>query len=306
MRDLTDTAGVPLKMDSEKKNGLIRNHFGWRNDGRKVDEMEEERERYSGLTSISQEKIEELVRKALARTSNRSAPGPDGIRYKLIKHVLNLKLGSELIREVAENLIKGRIPKAWEYSKVVMIPKPGNDHSKTKGWPPINLINCISKLGEKVVADRLQESGLLHRHQFGSVKGRSATEVALRVVTRAQRCMAAEGAVGWNFWDMKGGFQNVREEDVIRELEKSEEGKKWIPWVKDFFRAREFELEWDGKTRGKGKMNIRGPQGSPLSLVIFLIWMAPIITKMEETLKAKWPSFDLELPSYVDDLNLGV
>jgi len=88
-----------------------------------------------------------------------------------------------------------------------------------------------------VVADRLQESGLLHRYQFGSVKGRSATEAALRVVTRAQRCMAAEGAVGWNFWDVKGGFQNVREEDVIRELEKSEEGKKWIPWVKEFFRA---------------------------------------------------------------------
>jgi len=40
--------------------------------------------------------------------------------------------------------------------------------------------------------------------------------------------------------------------------------------------------------------------------VIFLIWMAPIITKMEEALKNRWPTFDLELPSYVDDLHLGV
>jgi len=31
--------------------------------------------------------------------------------------------------------------------------------------------------------------------------------------------------------------------------------------------------------------------------------MAPIITKMEEALKNRWPAFDLELPSYVDDLN---
>ena len=110
MEDLTDTTGVPLKTDSEKKNGLIRDHFGWRNDSRKVDETEEERERYSG-TSIDQEKMEELVMKALAGTSNRSAPGLDGIGYKLIKRVLDLKLGSELIREVAENLIKERIPK---------------------------------------------------------------------------------------------------------------------------------------------------------------------------------------------------
>jgi len=285
MGDLIDTAGVPLKIDNEKKNGLIRDHFGWRNEGRTVDEIEEERERYSRLTGINQEKMEELVRKALAGMSNKSAPGSDGIGYKLIKRVLDLKLGSELIREVVENLINRRIPKKWQHSKVVMIPKPGKDYSKTKGWRPINLFNCIGILGEKVVADRPQESGLLHRHQFGSVKGRSATEAVLRVVTRAQRCMAVEGAVGWNFWDVKGGFQNVREEDVIRELEKSEEGKKWIPWVKEFFQAREFELEWDRKVGGKGKMNIGAPLRSPLSLVIFLIWMAPIITKIEEALK---------------------
>jgi len=67
-----------------------------------------------------------------------------------------------------------------------MIPNPGKDYSKMKAWRPINLINWINKLYEKVVADRLQESGLLHRHQFGSVKGRSAMEAVLRVVTRAQ------------------------------------------------------------------------------------------------------------------------
>jgi len=111
MRDLTDTMGVPLKTDNEKKNGLIIDHFGWRNEGRKVDEIEEERERYPGLTSISQEKMEELVRKDLVGTSNKSAPGLDSIGYKLIKRVLDIEFRRELIREVAENLINGKIPK---------------------------------------------------------------------------------------------------------------------------------------------------------------------------------------------------
>jgi len=104
-----------------------------------------------------------------------------------------------------------------------MIPKPGKDHKSTKGWRPINLINCIGKLEEKVVAERLQEARLFHRYQFGSGKGRSAVEAALRVITRAQRCMGSRGAVGWAFWDVKGGFQSAREEDVLRQLEKSEE-----------------------------------------------------------------------------------
>jgi len=48
-------------------------------------------------------------------------------------------------REVAKNLINGTIWKEWQHSKVVMILKPASNHSKTKGWRSINLINCISK-----------------------------------------------------------------------------------------------------------------------------------------------------------------
>ena len=58
------------------------------------------------------------------------------------------------------------------------------------------------------------------------MKGRSAPEAALRTVTKAQRCLAKAGAVGWGFWNVTEGFQNFREEDVIKELEKSDEGRK--------------------------------------------------------------------------------
>ena len=71
-----------------------------------------------------------------------------------------------LLEEVARNLIKGTIPREWQNSKVVMIPKPRKDHEKTKEWRPINLINCIGKLWENVVADVLQGCSLLYKHQF--------------------------------------------------------------------------------------------------------------------------------------------
>jgi len=244
------------------------------------------------------------VRKVLSGTSNSSVLGPDGIGYRLIKMVIGTKLGDELIKEMVENLARGRIPVEWQNSKVVIIPKPGKDHNKTKGWRPINLINCIGKLGEKVVANRLQESGLLHSHQFGSVKRRSPTEAALRVVTKAQRCMARGGAVGWGLWDVKRGFQNVREEDVITELKKSEEGRKWIPWYREFFRAREFEMEWDGRVQGRRRTNIGAPQGSLVLPVLFLIWIAPIIAEIETALEVKFVGkrAEIEIPSYIDDL----
>ena len=65
------------------------------------------------------------------------------------------------------------------------------------------------------------------------------------------------------------------------------------------------ELEWDGKTRGKSKTNLVAPQGSPLSTIILLIWMAPIIKKMEIVIKEIAP-YDNKLLLYVDDLHINI
>ena len=54
--------------------------------------------------------VEELagkVREALWGTSNRSAPGPDGISYRFIKLVLDTKLGEEMVGE-SSKVAKGR------------------------------------------------------------------------------------------------------------------------------------------------------------------------------------------------------
>ena len=163
---------------------------------------------------------------ALSRTSNTPAPGPDGISYKIIKWANKSVLGEYLIDEVVDNIMEGKIPKEWENSKVVFIPKPNRDLALLKACRPITLINCIGKLGEKVEADELQQVGLLYRHQFGSVKGRSAIDAVFREVTRVQRCLSAGGKAGWGLWEVKGGFQNVKKDMVLRKLQETQEGKR--------------------------------------------------------------------------------
>ena len=90
--------------------------------------------------------------------------------------------------QATQQLAAGTAPRVWQESKVMFIPKPGKDHTQLKAWRPITLINCIGKLGEKVVAEELQQANLVHRHQFGSVKSRSAIDAVFREVTRVQRC----------------------------------------------------------------------------------------------------------------------
>ena len=53
---------------------------------------------------MSREELEHSVRKALGGTKNGSAPGPDGISYRLIKAVKDTRLGRELMEEIVDSL----------------------------------------------------------------------------------------------------------------------------------------------------------------------------------------------------------
>ena len=123
-------------------------------------------------------------------------------------------LGLEGIDNGHCNIVEGR--KEWQLSGVVFIPKANKDHKAAKGWRHINLINCIGKLAEKVVADELQK-GLVHKGQYESIKGRSALEAMTRALARAaQRTLATGGKVLWVMEDVKEGFNNVLGQEVFR------------------------------------------------------------------------------------------
>lgn len=76
---------------------------------------------------------------------------------------------------------------------------------------------------------------------------------------------------------------------------------QWSGYLKAFFRAREFTIEWNGVVGGKGMTNVGMLQGSPLSPVVFLIFMAPILEAMEGRIREA-TKLEVELPSYVDNI----
>lgn len=58
-------------------------------------------------------------------------------------------------------------------------------------------------------------------------------------------------------------------------------------------------------TRGGGKTNLIAQQGSILSPILFLIWIVPIIRKMEIAIREVIPC-DNELLSYVHNLRVNI
>ena len=82
--------------------------------------------------------------------------------------------------------------------------------------------------------------------------------------------------------------------------------RRLCEWVSQFVAGRTFEVSWDGKVSGVGSSAKGVSQGSPLSLVLFLVRMAPILREMERRVVEEVPGVEVEFPSYIDDLHCGL
>ena len=53
--------------------------------------------------------------------------------------------------------------------------------------------------------------------------------------------------------DVKGGFNNIIGQEMLNCVAKSDK-RGWCRWLVDFFRLQNFDVEWDGKVRGRGSI----------------------------------------------------
>jgi len=107
--------------------------------------------------------------------------------------------------------------------EMVMIPKPGRDTWKVKGWRPIFLLNTVSKLADKLVRR----------------KGRRAIDSVMDELRRE-----SDGEVyGRN---IKSAFNSL-DRDILYEIGSQYEDLR--EWVDYFLRPRTFNNKVDGKLR---------------------------------------------------------
>ena len=87
------------------------------------------------------------------------------------------------------------------------------------------------------------------------------------------------------FWDVKGCVQNVQSAEVLARLAGC--GPLWCgrSWLERFMSPRELEVAWDGSVRGRGVTDKGVAQGSPLSPVLFLVFIALILEEIERRVK---------------------
>jgi len=160
----------------------------------------------------------------------------------------------------------------WRGMTMVMIPKPGKDHSKVKGWRPIVLLNSVGKLADKVVAQILgKKEELFHERAFTGRKGRGAIDSVMLMDELRKK-------VGGEVYgrDIKSAFNSLDREMVRKILTGHDDLREYVD---HFLRPRKFEVRVNGRRIGEGTMVGGTPQGPPLSPARFTVYMSAMVWK---------------------------
>jgi hypothetical protein len=199
----------------------------------------------------------------------------------------------------------GWFPPRFKVAKTVVLQKPGKPpaaYQTPAGYRPIALLPTISKVIEAVVAKRVAEAaeanGLLPEEQMGNRAHRS-TELAIRlVVAQVQEAWRQRAAASLLQLDISGAFDTVNHPRLLATLRDFGFPRWLVLWTKAWLADRSAILCFDGKATEPIPVTAGVPQGSPLSPVLFLLY----ISTLYRVLKERHPH--LGLVGFADDTNL--
>ena len=100
--------------------------------------------------------------------------------------------------------------------------KPSGDETSPKGYHPISLISCISKVLERIVTDRvtsfLESRHLLSEGQFGFRKGRSTEDALWHLVTVVSVDLQQRQRLVLVSLDVQSDYDRVWHAGLLRKL----------------------------------------------------------------------------------------
>jgi len=237
---------------------------------------------------------------ALSKCSPTSAPGPDGIPYSIWKQVN--KINPTILRHILAPLVLlGYHPTSVKSSNRVVLDKLGKPfYESPSSFRIIVLIRTVSKILERIIAACLLAAarlkGLLHPNQCGSLPGLSTYDAYLTLTNDVRTLQRPRLKVSSLFLDIKAGFDNVDNKTLAPILREGGIPPYLVSWVSSFLGERSCTLIFQGVPGTPAPVNVGAPQGSPISPLLFLLYVALLHCGIPRGL----------MISYVDDFALTV
>ena len=119
-------------------------------------------------------------------------------------------------------------------------------------------------------------SSLLHPNQCGLLLGLCTTNAVATLTHEIRTLQRPRRKVSTLFLDIKAGFDNVNANKLRAQLLKHETPSYMVDWISYFLAERTYTLVFQGSPKTPAPVLVGTHQGSPISPLLFLIYVAPL------------------------------
>ncbi|CAK9795846.1 Probable RNA-directed DNA polymerase from transposon X-element [Anthophora plagiata] len=236
--------------------------------------------------------------KTILPTTKSSAPGPDNIPNILLKMLPESGI-SHLLKIFNCIWIHKVFPDNWRKAIVIPILKPNKDKQKSESYRPISLTNTMCKLLEKIINKRLrwylETNNLLTPIQYGFRHHRSTIDV----LTNIEACICDAFQKGEYLMavclDIEKAYDMIWKPKIINTLIELNVNGSMLAFVENFLSNRTIQVKTNGTLSKPTKIENGVPQGSVMSVTLFLIGINDIANNLKAPVKALLFADDLTL-----------
>ena len=242
---------------------------------------------------------------AISKCVDSSAPGPDKMVWHHWKLILKNDECLSKIINIADTCINlGHWPKYFKVSTTVVIPKPNKtSYDNPKAFCPIVLLNTLSKLIKKVIAERLQHlvssNDFIHLSQLGGLKFKSTTDAGVALTHIICSRWAKGRSTSSLAFDISQFFPSLNYCLLVLILEKAGLDTKVTNFFANYLIQRSTNYLWNNLSSPSFEVNVGVGQGSALSLILSTLYLSPLIYIIEK--KFENLNLPISILSFVDD-----
>jgi ribonuclease HI len=243
--------------------------------------------------------IRSELESAIRNPRKDTAPGPSHINYTAVKWAW--EAAPDLLFYLYSNCLElGHYPTPFKRSVTAVVPKPNkNNYTIPSAYRPIQLIECLGKILDKIIARRIQyevaANDLVPHTQFGGRIHSSTIDAGLSFVQDIHDAWAKGMKATALLFDITGYFNAVNHDRLIAKLEQLGIDKNTTRLISSFLRDRSTAFSFDGFMSDPIDIRNGIPQGSPLSPILAIIYSAEL-QNLRQLITRRILSF-----AYIDD-----
>lgn len=234
------------------------------------------------------------------RQGNGKAAGPDDIGYPFLRR-LPLIGRLALLDTMNEVWRSSNIPPEWKEGLVIPIPKPGKDLTKTDGYRPITLLSCMGKTLERMINRRLstelERQGRIHPQQHAFRCGYGSETFFSQLDHLLDKASSEKLHVDVVSLDLSKAYDMTWRLPILTTLKNWNFQGRMLGYVENFLQNRKIRVLNAGATSSPRLLENGIPQGSVISVTLFLIAMNSVF---------EWIPEGVHIIVYADDITLVV